>query len=103
MPVSRLQARRVQSRRRVAPMCRARSKDRPWAYLRHEFHGGALRGSAGGPPGLTENRRKGEKGLRHLVQWEKNKNKARSPRVVPWYSRTRTTTPIFLYFGLPNA
>ena len=49
----------MQSRRRAAPMRKARSKDRPWTYLRHEFHGGALRGSGGGPPGLTENRRKG--------------------------------------------
>ena len=50
---------RVQSRRRVAQMHRARSKERSWAYLRHEFHGGALPGCGGGPPGLTENRQKG--------------------------------------------
>ena len=63
---------RVQSRRRVAPMRRARSKERSWVYLRHEFHGGALPGSGGGPPGLTENRRKG---CRTVVSYVKNKPK----------------------------
>jgi hypothetical protein len=45
MPVSLLRPRRVRSRRREASRHRARSKDRSWEYLRHEFHVGASRGS----------------------------------------------------------
>ncbi len=54
LAVSRLQPHRVQSRRRVAPINRVRSKERSWANRRHEFHGGALPGCGvvAHPPGL---------------------------------------------------
>ena len=72
---------RVQSRRRVAQMHRARSIGRSWAYLRHEFHGGALSGSGGGPPRLTENRRKGSRTHLSYV-----KNKPKNPAPPLWSS-----------------
>ncbi len=60
LSISRPRPRRVRSRRREAWRRRARSKDRSWAYLRHEFHVGASRGSVCGSPRLTENREKPE-------------------------------------------
>ena len=90
-----LRPRRVQSRRRIAQMRRARSIERSWTYLRHEFHGGARPGSGADRPRPPE--LKSRLGFKNSI----SKKLWCTPVVFTWYSPFQVLCPTRNFFSKP--